>query len=92
MLPWNIIMDYRPRVGFFFTLIGLGMFTIFILSILGREIKIVFLLLSVASFFLGYVIRPKKAPVEPTRFGAVRRMNERSRQRRQERADKRHKK
>jgi hypothetical protein len=85
-------VDYRPRVSIFFILMGLGLLTVFLLSILGREIKIVYLLLAGASLFLGYVIRPKKAPVEPTRFGTIRRMNERSRQRRQAQSDKRHKK
>jgi|WetSurMetagenome_2_1015567.scaffolds.fasta_scaffold16166_2 hypothetical protein len=85
-------MNYQPRISIFFFLIGLGFIGAFILLALGGEVKLVFLLLAVAGFILASVLKPKKSPVEPTRFAGLRQMNDRSHKRKQERLDKKHKK
>jgi hypothetical protein len=85
-------MDHRPRIGTFFVLIGLGLLTLFVITVMGNEINVVYLLLSIPALFLGYIFRQRKPPSESARFGMIRRATERSRQRRQERMDKWHKK
>ena len=89
--PLFLAMDYKPRIGTFFILVGTGLLFLFVVSVMGHEIKVVYLLLSIAALFLGFIFRPKKTITESARFGSIRRMNEHSRKRRQEQMDKKHK-
>jgi hypothetical protein len=81
-----------PRIGTFFILIGLGLLTLFVISVMGNETNVIYLLLTIAALFLGYIFRRKAQPLESGRFGTIRRASERSRQRREERMNKKQKK
>jgi hypothetical protein len=84
-------MELILRIGTFFILVGVGLLLLFIGSVMGNDINVVYLFLSLVSLFAGFMLRRNKPPVENQRFGALRRMNERNRQRRQEK-DKKDKK
>ena len=81
-------MDMLPRIGTFFILIGLGLLTLFVVSAMGNEINVIYLLSSMAALFLGYFFRRRAQPGESGRFGTIRQASERSRQRREERMNK----
>ena len=85
-------MDHPPRVGTFFALIGLGLLIMFVVTVMGNEINLVYLLLAIAAIFLGYIFRQRKPKSESGRFVSIRRANEISRKRRQEKMEKKNKK
>jgi len=76
---------FTPRLGTFFILVGLGFLVLFVLSVIGQDTKTAYLLLSIAALFLGYLFRRRAPKHDSGRFGTIRRIRERSRQRRQER-------
>lgn len=73
-----------PRIGTFFILIGCALLVLFVGSILGDDTNIVYLLCSAVALFLGYAFRRSATRPEPTRFSAIRKANQRARQRREE--------
>jgi hypothetical protein len=75
-----------PRVGTFFILVGCGLLILFAGSILTSEFShsIPYLLCAAAALFLGSVFRRSAPRPEPTRFSSIRKVSQRSRQRREE--------
>jgi cytochrome c biogenesis protein CcdA len=73
-----------PRLGTFFILVGCGLLVLFIGSIFAGEFNILYLLFSAATFFLGFLFHRLAPHPEPTRFSAIRKISQRSRQRREE--------
>ena len=69
-----------PRLGTFFLLLGAIILILFIASILGNDINLKYLLISSASFFLGYLLRRLRIKSEPTRFSSIRKVQNRTRQ------------
>ncbi len=80
------------RIGTFFILVGLAFLVMFAGSIMGREIHGIYLLMALAAFFVGYLLRRNKPVSDSGRFGTIRRASERSRQRSEERLDNKQKK
>lgn len=79
-------MDLIPRIGTFFLLMGGGALVLFILSVMGNQANLFFLLIALIGLSLGFAFQRKKEPPPPSdRFGMLRRMNETSRKRREER-------
>ncbi len=76
--------DLIPRVGTFFILVGTGALALFVLSVMGNQANILYLLLAIATIPTGFILRGRRPRSESNRFSAWRRMNERNRQRRQE--------
>jgi hypothetical protein len=73
---------FLQRAGTFFNLVGLTLLLLFIASLLGKNANGVLLFLSFTAFGVGFVFRRNKPVKESGRFVLVRRMNERSNQRR----------
>jgi hypothetical protein len=77
--------NFFTRVGTFFILIGCGLLLLFVASVFAREFSILYLLLAVPALLLGLGFRRRGAPkLEPARFSSIRKANQRSRQRREE--------
>ena len=73
-----------PRIGTFFIMVGCGLFILFTCSILARETNMLFLLVAAAALFLGFVLRRTAPRPEPARFSGIRKVRQSSRQRREE--------
>lgn len=73
-----------PRLGTFFILMGCGLLFLFIGSTFAGEFSILFLLFAAAAFFLGFMFHRLAPHPEPTRFSTIRKMRQRSRQRKEE--------
>jgi uncharacterized membrane protein len=73
-----------PRLGTFFILIGFGLLILFIGSILAKEINILYLFFAVAALFIGSILHRAAPRPEPTRFSSIRKVHQRSIQRREE--------
>jgi hypothetical protein len=76
----------RPRLGAFFILVGLVLLVLFVTSIVSKQISGIYLLISIVSIVVGFLLRQNIPTSDSGRFGAVHRMNERNRARRQSRA------
>jgi predicted membrane protein len=76
--------DYPTRLGNFFLLVGIAILFLFLASVFANEFNLTFLLLAVAALFLGFMLRNMVPPPEPTRFFGIRKVSQRSRQRREE--------
>jgi hypothetical protein len=74
-------METLYRIGTFFILAGLALLIIFVVSIIGKETNGIYLLLSFAAFIVGFLLHRNKAVNDSGRFGTLRRMGERNRQR-----------
>jgi hypothetical protein len=85
-------METLHRMGTFFILAGLALLVLFVGSILGKGTNAVILLLSLAAFFVGFMLRRNKPVKDSGRFGTIRRIRERSRQRSEDESDKQHEK
>jgi hypothetical protein len=85
-------MNTIPRIGSFFILIGLGLLTLFVISVWGNETNGMYLLFSLPALFLGFIFRRKAPPTESGRFGSIRRASEYNRRRREERMNRKQKK
>ncbi len=77
--------NIAPRIGTFFILIGLGLLILFAGSVLGKDPRYGYLLLSAVALFIGFLFRRGAPRPEPTRFSGIRKASQRSRQRREER-------
>jgi len=77
-----------PRIGTFLILMGLGLLILFVGSVSSKDSHYGYLFLSAATLFLGFVFRRSAPRPEPTRFAAIRRVSQRSRQRREEKRTK----
>jgi cytochrome c biogenesis protein CcdA len=72
------------RLGTFFILVGFGFLILFVGSVFARELSILYLLLTAATLFLGFVFQRAAPHPDPTRFSGIRKASQRSRQRREE--------
>ena len=72
------------RLGTFFILVGCGLLILFTGSVFAREFNLLYLLLAATTLFLGFAFRRAVPPPEPTRFSGIRRLSQRSRQRRED--------
>ena len=75
-------IPFLPRLGTFFILVGCGLLVLFTGSVFAREFNLLYLLFAAASLLLGFSFRRVLPPPEPTRFSAIRRLSQRSSQRR----------
>jgi len=73
-----------PRLGTFFILVGGGLLILFTSSVFAREFNILYLLLAIAVLFLGFILHRAAPRPEPSRFAGIRKVSQRSRQRREE--------
>jgi hypothetical protein len=80
------------RIGSFLILLGLALLVVFIGSFLAKEINGNYLLLSLATLFIGFLFRRNRPVNDSGRFGTIRRARERSRQSREERKNDKQKK
>jgi hypothetical protein len=79
-------MDLVPRIGVFFFLIGGGSLILFILAAMGSRFEFLLLLIALFGLSLGFAFTRKKEPPKPSeRFAYLRKMNEQSRKKREER-------
>jgi hypothetical protein len=72
------------RLGTFFILVGFGFLILFVGSVFARELSILYLLLTAAALFLGFLFQRAAPRPDPTRFAGIRKASQRSRQRREE--------
>ena len=84
--------NLNARVGTFFNIVGLALMVMFIGSIMGKDIKVIYLLLSFVALVVAYLLRRNKPVNDSGRFGVIRRAGERRRQRREERMNQKQKK
>ena len=80
--------EIGPRIGTFFILIGCVLLMLFVGSIFGRDTNFIYLLCSATALFFGYLFRRSNTPPEPMRFSTIRKVNQRARQRREEKQGK----
>jgi cytochrome c biogenesis protein CcdA len=80
--------DFLPRLGMFFFLVGFGLLILFTGSVFARESHLLYLLLGIAALSLGLFFRSKAPRPEPARFSGIRKVRQRSRQRRADRMNK----
>ncbi|HTX90415.1 MAG TPA: hypothetical protein VMC09_04280 [Anaerolineales bacterium] len=85
-------MEPHSRLGPFFLLVGLVLLILFVGSAMSRSANALFLLAAVVSLALAYVARPRKESQDSGRFGSIRKMSQRSRERRDEQKNKNPKK
>lgn len=65
--------DFVPRIGVFFILIGIGLIVMFVGSGASGNSQVVFLLGSLTSFGIGYLLQRKRKPPPPSeRFRLIR--------------------
>jgi len=81
-------MEFRYRVGTFFILIGLGLFSLFVLSVMSKETVAAYLIASFVALLFGFLLQRNKPRKDSGRFTSVKRARERSRQRREEKMNK----
>jgi hypothetical protein len=85
-------METLHRLGTFFLLIGLALLVLFVGSIMSKDSNVNYLLLSLATLFVGFLLQRNKPVKDSGRFGTIRRARERSRQHREERMNQKQKK
>jgi cytochrome c biogenesis protein CcdA len=73
-----------PRLGTFFILVGCGLIILFFGSAFAGEFNILYLLFAAATLFLGFMFHRMAPHPAPTRFSAIRKLSQRSRQRKEE--------
>jgi hypothetical protein len=81
--------DFRPRIGTFFILIGCGFLVLFVGTVFARETNIPYLFFAGAAVFIGYIFRRSAPRPEPSRFAGIRKMRQSSRQRLENKHEKR---
>jgi hypothetical protein len=81
-------MGHSSRLGTFFLLVGLVLLLLFVMSVLSKDMQVLFLLAAFLCLSIAYVARPRHDSQEGARFGTVRRLSQRSRDRREERKNK----
>lgn len=79
-----MINNLLPRLGTFLILVGFGFLVLFIGALLAGEINLLYLLPAVAAFFLGSVFHHAAPRPQSSRFSSVRKLSQRSHQRREE--------
>jgi hypothetical protein len=80
--------NFRPRIGTFFILVGCGFLVLFIGTVFAKESSIPFLLFAAAALFIGSIFHRNTPRPEPTRFSGIRKMRQRSHQRRENKQNK----
>jgi hypothetical protein len=73
-----------PRLGTFFILVGCGLLFLFIGSTFAGEFSVIYLLFAAAALFLGFLFHRLAPHPEPTRFSTIRKIRQRSRQRKED--------
>jgi hypothetical protein len=81
-------MEFRFRTGTFFLIVGLTLLVIFIGSVLGKDMNIIFLLISMTALLAAYQLRRNKQVNDSGRFRLIRREKDRKRLRRGEKRKK----
>jgi hypothetical protein len=76
-------MEPRNRFGTFFLLVGLVLMLLFVLSVMSKAMNTTFLFLAFACLSLSFVFRPRKERQDSGRFGAVKRLNQKNRERKE---------
>jgi hypothetical protein len=79
---------FRPRIGTFFILIGCAFLILFTGTIFAKEANLFYLIFAGAAFFIGSIFRRSTPRPEPSRFSGIRRMRQRSQQRRENKQEK----
>jgi hypothetical protein len=85
-------MGHSSRLGTFFLLVGLLLLLLFVMSVLSKDMQVLFLLASFVCLSIAYIARPRRESQEGARFGTIRRLSQRSRERREENKNKKAKK
>jgi hypothetical protein len=70
----------RFRLGSFLYLLGSGLVFVFILSMLGKEINLAYLILAGVAFFFGFLFRKKPTYQDSGRFSTIKRFKNKSNQ------------
>jgi hypothetical protein len=78
-------MQTSHRLGTFFILVGLVFLVLYFGSMISNDGKTSYLLLSIATLFIGFFLQRNKPTSDSGRFSAIRRASAMSRQRREER-------
>jgi hypothetical protein len=73
-------METKHRSGSFFILVGLAVLLMFIASIMSREVNVLFLFLSLACFFVAFLLLRDKKSNDSGRFRVLRQARERRHQ------------
>jgi hypothetical protein len=81
-------MQTLNRLGTFFILVGLVFLVLFVESVMGKDIKTTYLLISIVALLAGFLIQRNKPTSDSGRFSAIRRTSASSRQRREEKLNK----
>ena len=81
-------MQTLNRLGAFFILVGLVLLVLFVGSFIGKDIKTTYLLISIVALLVGFLMQRNKPTSDSGRFSAIRRASANSRQRREEKMDK----
>ncbi len=75
---------FSPRIGTFFILLGLGFLIVFISSAYSGDLRLGYFVLSAAAFGLGAILRRGSRRSESGRFGAINKLREQNRIRKEE--------
>lgn len=78
-------MQTLNRLGTFLILVGLVMLVLYVGSVLSKDGKTNYLLISIVTLFSGFLLQRNKPTNDSGRFSAIRRASAISRQRREER-------
>ena len=80
--------EFLPRIGTFLILIGIGLLLVFIGSYLASTPHYGYLFSSLGLFALGYLLRRRAKPRPSGRFRVVRGMYDKSKERREQKKQK----
>ena len=81
-------MQTPHRLGTFFILVGLVSLVLFVGSFISKDIKTTFLLIAIVALLVGFLMQRNKPTSDSGRFSAIRRASTASRQRREEKMNK----
>jgi hypothetical protein len=73
-------MNTKHRSGSFFILVGLAVLLMFIASIMSREVNVLFLFLSLACFFIAFLLLRNRQASDSGRFRVLRQARDRRHQ------------
>jgi hypothetical protein len=85
-------MQILHRLGTFFILIGLVALVLYAGSVISKDVKTNYLLASIVTLLVGFLLQRNKQPSDSGRFSAIRRASANSRQRREEKMNQKPKK
>jgi hypothetical protein len=73
-------MQTIHRTGYFFILVGLALLLMFVASVMSKEVHILYLFFSLATFFIAFLLLRNKKASESGRFRVIRQSREHRRQ------------